>query len=385
MNQLKCEMCGSTDIVKQDGMFVCQVCGTKYSVEEAKKMMIEGTVEVTGSVKIDSSDELEKLYKVARRAKNDGDNSKAREYYDKILERDPTSWEAYFYVKFDSNIKRDFNKEVVRVTLTFVKDIVSNKENQIAAVKEIAEYCMINVQEIICNITKIYKEELEQYNTHTSWYKLESYPGDPTAIVAYYSYEDAVHNYKLAFEQLDREKKFLYFLGDSIEDQFYDYEELKPTITTAWKEGVQQHNKIMGLYVDKETNENLIKNYVKKIQKYDPHYVAPEHVAPDIIAPVRKEFKTAKAGCYIATCVYGSYDCPEVWTLRRYRDSKLGASHGGRAFIRLYYAISPTLVKWFGNTNWFKKMWRGVLDKKVKKLQTQGYESTPYDDIDWRK
>lgn len=21
-------------------------------------------------------------------------------------------------------------------------------------------------------------------------------------------------------------------------------------------------------------------------------------------------------GCYVATCVYGSYDCPEVWTLR---------------------------------------------------------------------
>ena len=27
-----------------------------------------------------------------------------------------------------------------------------------------------------------------------------------------------------------------------------------------------------------------------------------------------------KQGCYIATCVYGSYDCPQVWILRRYRD-----------------------------------------------------------------
>ncbi len=30
-----------------------------------------------------------------------------------------------------------------------------------------------------------------------------------------------------------------------------------------------------------------------------------------------------KNGCYIATCVYGSYDCPEVWTLRRFRDDVL--------------------------------------------------------------
>ena len=38
MKQLTCEMCGSTDLLKQDGVFVCQTCGTKYSVEEAKKM-----------------------------------------------------------------------------------------------------------------------------------------------------------------------------------------------------------------------------------------------------------------------------------------------------------------------------------------------------------
>lgn len=28
-------------------------------------------------------------------------------------------------------------------------------------------------------------------------------------------------------------------------------------------------------------------------------------------------------GCYIATCVYGSYDCPQVWILRRFRDDIL--------------------------------------------------------------
>lgn len=59
MKRLTCEMCGSTDLIKQDGVFVCQSCGCKYSVEEAKKMMVEGTVEVTGTVKIDDSDKLQ--------------------------------------------------------------------------------------------------------------------------------------------------------------------------------------------------------------------------------------------------------------------------------------------------------------------------------------
>lgn len=85
-------------------------------------------------------------------------------------------------------------------------------------------------------------------------------------------------------------------------------------------------------------------------------------------------------GCYVATCVYGSYDCPQVWTLRRFRDSVLSKSKPGRAFIKTYYAISPTVVKYFGNTKLFKKMWRSVLDKAVKSLNEKGMEDTPYND-----
>ena len=90
-----------------------------------------------------------------------------------------------------------------------------------------------------------------------------------------------------------------------------------------------------------------------------------------------------QSGCYVATAVYGSYDCPQVWTLRRYRDNILAKSWYGRAFIRTYYAISPTLVKWFGKTNWFKNMWKGKLDRMVKKLQDAGVENTPYNDKVW--
>ena len=41
------------------------------------------------------------------------------------------------------------------------------------------------------------------------------------------------------------------------------------------------------------------------------------------------------------------------------------------------------LVKWFGETNWFKNMWRGKLDRMVKKLQENGVEDTPYEDRIW--
>ena len=92
---------------------------------------------------------------------------------------------------------------------------------------------------------------------------------------------------------------------------------------------------------------------------------------------------SSSGGCYIATAVYGSYDCPQVWTLRRFRDYTLAKTWYGRAFIHTYYAISPTIVKWFGETNWFKKFWKGKLDTMVKQLQEKGFENTPYKDIKW--
>lgn len=85
-------------------------------------------------------------------------------------------------------------------------------------------------------------------------------------------------------------------------------------------------------------------------------------------------------GCYIATCVYGSYDCPPVWTLRRYRDYMLSQNFLGRLFIKIYYSISPTIVDLFGNYKWFNQFFGAALDKLVDKLNKDGVENTPYND-----
>ena len=92
---------------------------------------------------------------------------------------------------------------------------------------------------------------------------------------------------------------------------------------------------------------------------------------------------SSNGGCYIATAVYGSYDCPQVWTLRRYRDYSLAKTRWGRIFIKLYYATSPTLVKLFGNTVWFKNVNKIYLDYMVKNLNQKGFRDTPYNDINW--
>ncbi len=87
MKQLTCEMCGSTDLIKQDGVFVCQNCGTKYSVEEAKKMMMEGSADTSGpAVKVDRSAELDNYRNIMINSFNATNYNEASSYASKVLE-----------------------------------------------------------------------------------------------------------------------------------------------------------------------------------------------------------------------------------------------------------------------------------------------------------
>lgn len=63
MQAMKCELRNSYDTIKQYGVYVCQNCETKYSLEEAKKLI--------GVVKIDKTEETEKMLVLARRARDE--------------------------------------------------------------------------------------------------------------------------------------------------------------------------------------------------------------------------------------------------------------------------------------------------------------------------
>ena len=92
--------------------------------------------------------------------------------------------------------------------------------------------------------------------------------------------------------------------------------------------------------------------------------------------------KNSSGACYVATCVYGSYDCPQVWTLRRYRDLHLYKSVFGRLFVKFYYAVSPAVVRLFGQNRFIRTVWKHLLDRWVLRLNKNGYSDTPYSDSD---
>ena len=148
---------------------------------------------------------------------------------------------------------------------------------------------------------------------------------------------------------------------------------------------------ILKLWTSYGVNQDYIKNKIaetlqglpaKRIHHFDSSSSEKEPVHTQekpIVNPSHKS-KKKKKGCYIATCVYGSYDCPQVWTLRRFRDEYLCNTWYGRVFITTYYFISPYLVELFGKKKWFKDMWRKHLNRIIDKLASKGIENTPYDD-----
>lgn len=379
MKQLTCEMCGGTDLIKQDGVFVCQNCGMKYSAEEAKKMMVEGTV------KVDNSEKLKNLYQVARQSRDSNDFENAAKYYDMIMQEDPNSWEAAFYNVY---------YRAMQTRIAFIASAATSVENSLSNVfalikkNEDITSQKVAVSEITIRVTQLCSllESNARNTLKSSW---------DGAWGKYSGSDETCLNYFLEYHTRSEAVYLtLFTLGDLIEKNYSDDPDMMKIAVTVWKYGVQYWINDYRAFDEAVQNKAIMDNsYGAKIKKYESDYTYPSPNCsgfPQMIANrcnmssnSTSNTSSTNSGCYVATCVYGSYDCPQVWTLRRYRDYTLAKTWYGRAFIRTYYAISPTLVKWFGHTEWFKKMWQGTLDWMVEKLQFKGVESTPYEDRNW--
>lgn len=394
MKQLTCEMCGGVDLIKTDGVFVCQNCGMKYSVEEAKKMMIEGTVEVQGTIKVDNSDKLKNYYILAKQAMDNDDYESAEKYYDLIKQEDPNSWEACFFNVYSRAMQTKILyiesaansiSNCLDTVFKLIKNSAESDTEKETHVLEVARHVLM-----ICSM-------LENSSKSTMSKNWSEYATNNTDTVVSYA------NRALACAGA------LFECGNLIERDYSYDEEMVNVFCELWKSGINIWKTAYALFDDHAQRYSNMKNtYVAKLKKYQSNYSFtapqlsgfPSQYSSFIRKNANSDFSkdqptttttttssnnssTSSGGCYVATAVYGSYDCPQVWTLRRFRDYTLAETRRGRAFIKTYYAISPTLVKWFGHTNWFKRLWKKRLDKMVAQLQSKGVENTPYEDKNW--
>lgn len=352
MGAIQCEMCGSAELIKQDGVFVCQHCGMKYSAEEARKMMIEGTVDVTGStVKVDNSAFVEKYLANARRAKQKEDWEETEKYYNLVEQNDPTNIEAIFYSSYgkaksslvDGDLyKRQAAFKVLQNCVSIIDDNfkIEKEEEQKNIVKQISADIIA-----MCGSSYVYNQKKNGYGIVT--------------------WTDKAETVQL-FINLNNE------FCTTINEIIKKYPANDKRLTQYYQLAILHKQIMLNLGLkEPQITQDAIQRYHESWHAIDQSHEIPEPVTVN---------KSSSSGCYVATAVYGSYDCPQVWTLRRYRDNTLAETWYGRTFIKTYYAISPTLVRLFGETEWFKRMWKGKLDRMVKKLNESGVESTPYND-----
>lgn len=152
MKKMQCETCGSTQIKKiSDDLFECQHCGVQYSNDEAKGLLVE----ITGSVKIDHSDEIENAIRRGEQFENADNVTKAIEYYDKALDMDADNEDALNRSQNAFELKRLGKYYIIEPTID-PEENIKNFLKQLAVTETIA--CDIYKEISINSVT-------EKYNT----------------------------------------------------------------------------------------------------------------------------------------------------------------------------------------------------------------------------
>ena len=339
LEALTCPNCnGDVELDKDQEFGFCKYCGTKVQNTNFKV--------VKGKVKIDKSKDADNYYIIARRALNDNDHETAEKYYDMILQIDPNSWEALFYKTYCNAM----NCKIIQINSSIIKlnnclDSVFKLMKESVDEKELED----KISEIGNKANDLFLLLVHSYENH--------YNGIGDSIRANYN-QEYINTH---FSGLRAEE----YMGDLLLKYFPDSKWVKNNYVTLLKTANQWQIRCIPKLANKQLNITEIHERTEKIKKYDENYVEPT---------------ISTGGCYVATCVYGSYDCPEVWTLRRFRDNYLDNHILGKLFIKCYYAVSPTCVKLFGKTKLFQKINKGILDPFVKKLNEKGYEDTKYND-----
>ena len=337
MQTMICEVCGSSALSKENGHYICRYCKTKYTIEEARSLLHSDPKE-------DPSDSGE-LRALARQAVAAGQGQRAKRYYELTLQKNPELWDALFY---------SFYFKAMTCPPTEVEEIADQLDDIQTAVLQLIQ---AHVAE-----PKAEQEALEEL-THRM---IEV--SDHLFLVSKKAHYDQVTRNKI-FEKAKYARE-----GALCRDVLYHYGDLLVMLykncygrlaAMSWEAAARQHEKLHPVLHDLQGSRQTLLAYGRKIRKYNPHYIAP---------------KLKSGGCYVATAVYGSYDCPQVWTLRRYRDDRLAKTAFGRLFIRIYYGLSPTLVRLFGAQSWFHRLLKPRLDRLVSRLQKEGVADTPYED-----
>ena len=103
MKKIVCELCEGTEFTKEGGFFVCNGCGTKYSLEEAKRLMkeVDGTIAPTVAATAvpmgnPNQAQIDNALVLATTAFESSNYAEAENYCNRAIEMDATGYKSWF-------------------------------------------------------------------------------------------------------------------------------------------------------------------------------------------------------------------------------------------------------------------------------------------------
>ncbi|MGM9997879.1 MAG: CFI-box-CTERM domain-containing protein [Candidatus Bruticola sp.] len=489
MKKINCEMCGSSSLVEENGVLVCEYCGMRYSLKTSRKTKSR-TVEPIEPVEyvppvvpdppiLDDSALMQKYLVNARQALDKEDWEDTEKYYSLVKRIDPYNGEAVFFSSFGKAMfslysynytRREQSFNILKNTIPLIDKCYKApdggeeklSEDKAASLQRIAEAivkmnnsgffyssfievgkygskawqekifctirddCLTELEKICVNDKKLFNDiknlidkgrldrikyylnvgreacyidwELGRDACNLDWrlardhytvvevedpYNIEALFFVPFCDFMVVAKEEP--GCRLTEKKVDKLKEKISLIHtyydlssedkqDTLKRIVHTVAQIKRCLTMLSSQAIKK--------ADINSWEELSFYRIKKALSAEFKILSREHPNEAYIKELKATVSSFTYGhCYIATAVYGSYDCPQVWTLRRFRDNTLASVWYGRAFIKVYYALSPILVKYFGSASLFKNICRAPLDYMVKELNTKGFEDTPYHDI----
>ena len=304
MKKLTCELCGSSEFTKNsEGFFVCDFCRTKYTPEQAQKMVVEG------SVTVDRSSEATRLIVLAEESLKHQNPSEAYDYASRALEINPESGPAWLCkgraAGWSSTIQNFRLEEVIGAFFNAEK--FTPEESRQA----LREECALEMNKIASAVYTLSRNHAIEFATVDGVW------------VQHISRCNSI------FELWDESYAWNEEVRTPLDDKIQACTELITGIRYTDYDGtgrVLHLSEAYSVYV-----QGLIDTAAEKLKKFDPEFSAPKPQAQ-------------AAGCFVITATMGNELAYPVVVLRQLRDQILVESPLGRFFVNWYYLNGPKLA-----------------------------------------
>jgi hypothetical protein len=320
---------------------ICPFCGGDLRLPEDKKvlkcMYCGKDIIVHDAIEKAVGPSTENLLVLAKSAQDAGNNKEAYDYFNRVLELNPTNYEAWFGKGASAgwlSTLADFRlPEMITGIETAIKFCSDDQKEQLK----------IKGAEVLNKVSVAYfqlsSEHMHEYgrlgNVSNEFYN--QCASITTAM-------ELAHAYAPCDRQII--DNIIFILQQQIEGteykDFNDYGEIK---------GI---SRVTPQY--EETLRSKMVTFVQKRQELDPAYQAPT---------VKK-----KSACFIVTATLGDVNHPNVLLLQKFRDEWLSKRALGRVFIGKYYNYSPRVAQAIRHRSKLAKVLNFIIVKPSARIAT---------------